>query len=110
MNEAQERVANGVALLDEHRPGWDRDVDLDNFKLSSCDECVLGQLYGRYGVGIAALGLKTGINHGFAAPHGFFALPGFGYEDLEGIWVDEIVARRSREGAPADDWVKACTA
>lgn len=36
-------VAAGAAWLDENFPGWERKIDLGTFKLSSCQECVLGQ-------------------------------------------------------------------
>ena len=41
-----ERVALGVALLDEHIPGWWRDnnIDLGRFQMSEEKCCVVGQL------------------------------------------------------------------
>lgn len=43
-----ERVANGVRLLNSFYPGWERNVDVDTLKISSCQRCVLGQLGGYY--------------------------------------------------------------
>lgn len=45
-DEATARVAKGAAHLDQLRPGWFRDVDTGTLTLSSCQQCVLGQLYG----------------------------------------------------------------
>lgn len=39
------RVARGVALLDEKRPGWRDRIDLDALDMRSSRDCVLGQLY-----------------------------------------------------------------
>lgn len=41
-------VANGVAFLDEHDPGWRERIDADNLNIWSNTQCVLGQLYGSY--------------------------------------------------------------
>lgn len=45
---ATERVAAGTAWLDEHRPGWHREIDLYALDMMDCNACVLGQLYGTY--------------------------------------------------------------
>jgi hypothetical protein len=42
--ETGERIANGVAWLDEHHPGWADQIDLDTFRMESCTQCVAGQL------------------------------------------------------------------
>lgn len=46
-----ERVARGVALLNEQVPGWRERIDQDSFSLESCHMCVFGQLYGEYYLG-----------------------------------------------------------
>lgn len=45
---AAERVAAGAAWLDEHRPGWVDKIRITRLDLSSCTQCVLGQVYGHY--------------------------------------------------------------
>lgn len=40
-----ERVKRGAALLDEKRPGWADEIDLDLLNLRSCTTCVLGQVF-----------------------------------------------------------------
>lgn len=42
--EAREAARNGAAILDERVPGWASKIDLDELRLSSCTQCVLGQL------------------------------------------------------------------
>ena len=46
MNEPtiEERVANGAQLLDEKVPGWYKLINLATLRLSSCYDCVCGQL------------------------------------------------------------------
>lgn len=58
MQDFKENVARGVALLDEKKPGWYKQIDVKKLHLSSCTDCVLGQLYGSE----ADLGQKCGPN------------------------------------------------
>jgi hypothetical protein len=44
----EERVAAGVAWLDEHVPDWLGRIDLNRLELAACTQCVLGQLFGDY--------------------------------------------------------------
>jgi hypothetical protein len=44
----EQRVAAGAAWLDEHRPGWEREVDPVGLDIASPCNCVLGQLEGNY--------------------------------------------------------------
>lgn len=41
---AEERVEAGVAWLNEVRPGWVDEVDLDTFDIADPDACIAGQL------------------------------------------------------------------
>lgn len=42
--QAKENVARGAAFLDQRYPGWEDRIDLGTLTLSSCTQCVLGQL------------------------------------------------------------------
>ena len=53
------RVARGVALLDEKRPGWRTEVNPDTLDMNHDWDCVVGQLYGRFIDGWGPLGLTT---------------------------------------------------
>lgn len=68
------RVAKGAALLDEKRPGWEREISLRTLDISSGECCVTAQLSGvaHYHAGMKQLGLTDGdggtyITHGFNA-------------------------------------------
>ena len=52
MDKFADRVAAGARLLDEYSERWWEDVDLDRLDLSSCTQCVMGQLFGEYGDGL----------------------------------------------------------
>lgn len=71
----KQRVAKGAALLDECRPGWEKEVDTSILDLSSGYLCILGQVYGAWDVGIGDLEARGvervwdtqalyGFNHG----------------------------------------------
>jgi hypothetical protein len=61
-------VWNGVSFLDQHRPGWENEINLDKLELASTDECILGQLVGDYHVakGLYNLSSTDCFVHGFA--------------------------------------------
>lgn len=46
-----DRVARGAALLDGREPGWADRVDPDRLDVGLRTRCVLGQVYGNYGLG-----------------------------------------------------------
>ena len=46
IEEARTRVASGSAYLDEHRPGWFKEIDTGTLSMSSSCLCVMGQLAG----------------------------------------------------------------
>lgn len=56
-----ERVARGVALLDEHNPGWAIKLPrLSRLAIHSGENCVMGQLYGYVWDGPRHLGIGVG--------------------------------------------------
>ena len=57
--DVQTRVAAGVAFLDERVPGWLDKVNVDDLQIWSGTQCVLGQIYGEYTLGVAWLRLDT---------------------------------------------------
>lgn len=68
--EARERVNRGAALLDQRRPGWAGELDLNTLHMASCDSCVLGQLFDGYFIGTRRLAIQ-----GRAADLGFEVEP-----------------------------------
>jgi hypothetical protein len=73
----RDRVERGAALLDSlpEMGGWRDRINQDSLAMSSCDECILGQLYGEYIEGFRRLILSKpasvlfrGSDHGFTLP------------------------------------------
>lgn len=49
------KVERGAKLLDEKLPEWRSKIDLDLLDISTATQCVLGQLFGDYRVGLSQL-------------------------------------------------------
>ncbi len=93
-----ERVARGAAILDAHRPGWHSQIDAEFLDLSSCSECVLGQLFGAFEDGVAALGISVDFTLQEEAQHGFDIRCHEGgdvYAELHAEWLRVISERRA---------------
>jgi hypothetical protein len=104
------RVAKGVALLDEKRPGWERELDLGTLNIRSGEHCVTAQLSGMrrgdqsYLVGMDLLNLTEG-NEGSYVAHGFNAEDPQAmdddeeydqakvYDTLNSLWRDVVTER-----------------
>lgn len=93
------RVRRGARLLDERQPGWHRQVNQSFLDLADSGVCVLGQLHGGYGHGLAVLGF---LFDGSAQKYGFDAdflweshiESGFEqYSILTELWIEEIKTR-----------------
>lgn len=90
-----EAVAAGIALLDRARPGWRDRVDRETLHLSSCQRCVIGQLFGdddhnsAFTEGLLALGLEPYGDD--SADNGFdtdvFVEGNRDYDGLRAAWV-----------------------
>lgn len=79
-----ERAAAGATMLDERVPGWHDKIDLTTIEIVSGTRCILGQLYGTYGIGLKELSLNESYRFGFTA----------GSDDLNQAWRDEVARRR----------------
>jgi hypothetical protein len=121
MFHASQRVRRGAELLDRHRPGWEREVDIERLHMGNTVDCLLGQLYGDYESGWDTLGLwepversAHGFNHGFyvywpwqapvflwmAQMIGFDrTLRRYEWQVLRDAWLAEIRARRQANAA-----------
>jgi hypothetical protein len=104
------RVAKGVALLDEKRPGWEQLINLDRLDIRDGTVCVTAQLSGEshWHAGMTQLGLHrdTYIAHGFNAesdscdccdsddvPEGYVQEDA--YDALNALWKGVITERRT---------------
>lgn len=74
-DEARERVARGVALLDEKVPGWAARVDLDTLEMEDPIACVASQATGKSYVGaMGVLGVDAvGTDYVGGSQYGFHA-------------------------------------
>jgi hypothetical protein len=108
----EDRVANGAALLDRARPNWAREIAQDELAMATCDQCILGQLYGDYRVGFRMVLEPLPSRYLFAATDFGFTLPGEEQPDwgretllrfaaLAEAWRSEI--RRRLDAASAGD-------
>lgn len=111
----EERVARGIALLDEKFPGWAEHINLALFDIQDPSYCVLSYLsywqtaYRSYAEGKVLLGLPTGgdnydreaTDHGFnvdsdpsdlTLPRGYDMH--YAFIDLTNVWRREIAARQ----------------
>lgn len=52
---SEECVMNGVELLDRRFPNWEDLIDPDSLEIDSCDNCIIGQLFGDYTTGLDTL-------------------------------------------------------
>lgn len=59
MGTMEERVDRGVALLDEKFPSWKRVVSAEVLDMSQPDLCIMGQLFGGYGIGLDNIGIDN---------------------------------------------------
>lgn len=106
------RVAKGIALLDEKRPGWADQIDLGKLDIQNGSYCVTAQLSGtqNWYEGMQQLGLTqfntgTYVSHGFNAedptdPDGAPDNPdyhqGRAYAQLNELWRAEVARRQDR--------------
>ena len=95
-------IARGLALLDEKvGPGWEQRIDLEKLRLSSCKQCVVGQLFDEYDKGADILGFELGSRYGFDvgmvhAPQTVWSE----YQALTRAWKRAIRARRAEAARP----------
>lgn len=66
-------VERGAALLTAVRAGWVKEIDTVRLEMYVCEDCILGQLYGGFSKGLAALENATeasfsATEHGFMVP------------------------------------------
>lgn len=100
--ELEKAVKEGAALLDVERAEWAVRIDTGTLDIAEPNDCALGQTYGRYSKGIAALGHASDEDaFDWAVAHGFEADAATNYYDrameyrrLTELWVAEVEARR----------------
>ena len=92
---AEELVNDAIALLDVKEPGWFNKIDTDRLDIASPTNCVLGQLYGEYALGLEKLYSYPHQQH---AHFSAFALVG-----TTPVWIREINKRRPANFKPVKE-------
>lgn len=98
-------VAAGAQWLDENFPGWEREIDLGNLRLSSCTDCILGQSLRRF-VTTELDGFQYGYlvahRQGLAQEPHWVSQHGFAARAVdEALWV-ELIKERFATGNLSD--------
>lgn len=80
--EADERVAAGIALLDERAPDWRSRINLETLDIRSGGYCTLAQVFGDFNRG------RHHLELGRPADYGFFLRDhdDLTYPDLTAAW------------------------
>lgn len=98
LERTRNEVAAGVAILDQIEPNWYNRIDLDAFKMSNPNFCVMGQVFGPndwpevFATGPEDLGVYTPVwwsndTHGESTAY---------YDAAEPFWRSAIADRRNR--------------
>ncbi|WP_434439738.1 hypothetical protein [Lentzea sp. E54] len=96
-----ERVARGVALLDEKQPRWHDRIELSRLDMESGDACILGQLYWNPTLDLGySLGLDALDIWGRSSAHGFND-DDAEFGDLYAEWVAALRSGEYQQGAGA---------
>lgn len=99
---AIEQVARGAAVFDEMLPGWHQWINLDRLDISSCEDCVVGQLVGDYRFNAERvrefIRMRTGQPVSILTDYGLTSEISGDMELLTQSWIDLIEKRRADEG------------
>lgn len=101
----KEAVRETALKLDWDRPGWEECIDADRLNIASAKNCILGQVYGGFGKGLEALGIRVGAEAGVSLCMGS-KTPRQDWHRLRALWLEEISVRRSGdelEGARSEE-------
>lgn len=106
MASVAERVAAGMAFLEERRPYAAGEINLNWLDIRDCFDCALGQLYGSFDMGREALGLSVlaADEMGFTCASTADASDAAGddeFAELTAEWRRVITARREPSEAVA---------
>ncbi len=85
MGQFTNRVQRGITFLDGREPGWVDKIDLEEFQISNCTRCVLGQVFGAYNSALSELGDAKPWDLGFALSN-----PDGDWDGLQAEWVKQI--------------------
>ena len=73
VSELRTRVARGILELDRSYRGWFRKIDPHTLDIASSENCVLGQIFGRFADGVRLLSGREMFGTWYAEERGFMA-------------------------------------
>ncbi|HYT40812.1 MAG TPA: hypothetical protein VEP90_00570 [Methylomirabilota bacterium] len=91
-------VQAGSQLLDKIEPGWASKINLSSLSLPNQCNCILGQIYGSYEIGLKKVHIISGCDHGFSSKitkQETIESNNEQYVILQEMWVHEILKRRA---------------
>lgn len=95
----RDRVSYGARQLDQVRPGWEGEIDIDRLNIGDGYRCVAGQLVGHFG-SYNKLGIEgTEIANGMMSARGGFRKT-VEYYRLTVAWKREILSRLNKDVRP----------
>jgi hypothetical protein len=94
MSDLAERVERGAARLDERRPGWWGEVNVEDLDLWDDCQCVIGQLWGEYAAGVDEV--LASVEYEDDENYGFIAHTVHQTDALTDLWRGAIERRRAR--------------
>ena len=59
LKQLRQRRDKFIAILNTTKPDWKGQIDKSRLDMSYCEDCILGQLYGRYTYGMLDLELNN---------------------------------------------------
>jgi hypothetical protein len=92
MGDIVANIERGMQFLDARISNWTDAIDIDNLRLSSCTNCILGQLFKDFSVGVEHLHIP--FNPGSL---GFNIVSGTTYADLTKTWKEAIKKRKEEQ-------------
>lgn len=82
----KEKIDAGIKYLDENRPNWFNEIDLQRLSMIQWHNCILGQLDL----------WKDFFEATVAINHGFDCYESYNYSILDSMWKEVILERRKR--------------
>lgn len=85
MKQIPDEIKAGMELLDREMPGWREKINPNLLNLGHCKQCILGQLFRRFDIGVDLLGVRPEL-------YGFEVYPILGsgidekYKQLTAAW------------------------
>lgn len=107
------RIRRGARFLDQQVPNWWQRIHLSLLDLGTCQQCILGQLFGKFDKGLEALAfplrdMRRGARFGFNGEgyrHPISRAVGYDwptYVILTDLWREEVERRVTSFSAKAE--------